>query len=287
MIKLNKILQDAVVIVDGMNEFYKNYYKLRMSIGENVAGFYGTIRSVLSYRKLGRKVIVVWEGSSSKRKQENKDYKANRTSKNKQFYEQIADCKEFLANFVVQYQVSEYESDDMLATIAWSNDKKGKKSIIVTNDDDLHQVINENISVYCSSKKIMWNLKNLKYHIDASKLVLLWALEGDASDNIFGIKGIRKKEELVEKYFEWDKNEDLKIVLDNFVFELEGHNEKAAKVIKENYYKILNNMNLIRLRVVPKENYAKIEKSIEPGFLIKKHNCPSLLNYLEGELING
>jgi len=290
MIKLkvnNKNIKDVpniTIVVDGMNEFYKNYFKMKNFIGEDVAAFFGTIRSVLSYRKMG-KVIVIWESKSSKRISEDKNYKANRIKMSDNFYEQLNDCKQFLTSFVVNYKVVEYEADDMMATIAWLRHLKGEKTMIVSSDDDMQQMLNENISIYNASKKIIYNLEKPKYKVNPKNFIMLWALEGDASDNIIGIKGIRKKEELVEKYFYNEKqilNEsDLKILLDNFIFELNCYRIKDVKVIENEYNNILNNMNLLRLRIVPKENYSKIEKTIEPDILIKKYKCNSFYKYLD------
>ena len=266
-----------IVVIDGMNEFYKNYFKLKDIVGESIAGFYGTIRSILSYKKKYGKIIVIWEGKSTKRITEDKNYKSHKTKMSDSFYEQLDDCKKFLSFFITQYKVNEYECDDMLATIAWKRHLKNKKTLIITSDDDLHQLINENISVL--SRKVVYDMNNLKYK-NVKKLVLLWALQGDGSDNITGIKGIRGKEELVDKYFENDKQileeNDIKKLLDNFIKNLETNNNKYLKVIKDNYDKILLNMNLIRLRIVPKENYSKIEKNQYPDDLIKKYKCYSL-----------
>jgi len=275
---------DVTIVVDGMNEFYKNYFKLKGSIGEFSAAFYGVTRCAMSYLKMGSKVIIIWEGRSKKRKAENTEYKANREKMPSTFYDQLDDTRKFLAHFFTEYMVDDYEADDMMAYIAIKRSQQGKKTIIVTNDDDLHQVISDNISVYSASKKIMYTPVNMKYKMEPNKLLALWGIEGDGSDNIIGVKGVRNREELVEKYFDNDKlyisEEELKKRFAEFVFEIQANNEKNADIIVENYDKILMNMNLIRLREVPKENYRKIEIYKEPTYYIEKYKCKSFYQYI-------
>lgn len=280
-----------MIVIDGMSEFYRNYYALCRNIGPQNAGFFGAVRAIMSYKSAygdDEKIVIVWEGKSTLRQQIDSNYKATRKSMKGNFYEQVEDCKQFLSHFFDQYKVEEYEADDMLATIAMSRYAKGKKTTIVTGDDDLHQVINERISVYQPIKKMTYDLNHLKYtEVEPTQLILLWALQGDGSDNIPGIKGLRKKEEMAKLFKGPLMFEEFKEVMNTFylwhirLIE-ENIDEKILFRIYNERANIIQNMNLIRLRKVPKEKYTKIEKQGEPRDLIEKYGAKTLYKYLQG-----
>ena len=283
-----------MLVIDGMSDFHRHYWKMAKILGPTVAGFFGMIRGVFSYRKMAEDVRIVWEGNSTLRKNLNVLYKVDRKRMEGNFYEQLNDTQEFLSHFFKQYMVKEYESDDMCSTIAVKRSMKEKQTIIATGDGDLHQIINEYINIYHPAKKEMFTKNDVQFkEVDNPlKLLGLWALEGDSSDNISGIKRLKHRDQIAKQYYpSYDQ-----LLLGDLEFEhyaqifidriLEDKNKiisinDMAKV-KGNEDLIYNNMDLIRLREVPKENYTKIEKKGDPKALIKKYGCEkSLSKYLE------
>lgn len=282
-----------MLIVDCMGDFYRNYFKLSKVIGEKSAGIYGMIRSIFSYKKIDKDIRLIWEGKSTLRKSIDSNYKANRTKREGNFYEQIQDARIFLSYFFKSYRVRNYESDDMCATIAIKRSKDGKKTIIATSDDDMHQVIDKNTQIYSPIKEIFYTYENRKYaDLEPFQLLGLWSLEGDGSDNIVGVKRLMGKERIVKAYFP-----EIDVIMTDMNFEAAANefinkmlenseriiNEKNLDKIKTNEKTIYNNMNLIRLREVPKEFYEKIvgEDSNVPKEIIKKYNMSSLYGLLE------
>ena len=292
MIQLRDSNSDKMIVVDALSDFYRNYYRMSKVIGLHAAGFYGMIRSMFSYKKMGSDVRIVWEGKSTIRKQKDVTYKAGRKKMEGNFYEQIVDTKIFLSYFFQQYQVHDYESDDLCATIAHIRNKDDKKTIIVTGDDDLHQVINENISVYSAIKQYIYSYDDRKYTtLEPWQLLMQWGLEGDGSDGISGIKRLKNRELLVKNYCDWKgslilNDREFEILSEHFIENLleDKYNimsEKDKEKVIEGTEKIRNNMDLIRLRYVPNTFYNKIEKQDMCKELIIKYNCPSLNKYLE------
>jgi DNA polymerase-1 len=284
-----------MIVIDGMSDFYRHYWKMQRIVGPFVAGFMGMIRGTFSYKKEDKDVRIVWEGKSTIRKEINVTYKGDRKRMPEQFYEQLNDTQSFLSNFFKQYMVEGYESDDLCATIAYKRDRMNKTTKIVSGDGDLHQMINQNIRVYNPAQKItLWtdNFKD-KYgdKLLSHHLLGLWSLEGDASDNIVGIKGLRGKSELAAAYYPdhglMITDIEFEDIFDRFykaLFEDKKNimSPKDKAKIQASKQIIYNNMNLLRLRMVPKENYIRIETRDKPKALIEKYKCfKSLTGYLE------
>ena len=76
--------------------------------------------------------------------------------------------------------------------------KYPESSVLVTTDTDMYQLVRENMGnniIYNPQKNIQVNSFFLKSTYDVSngsEFIIKKALKGDKSDNIFGIKGIRK-----------------------------------------------------------------------------------------------
>jgi DNA polymerase-1 len=290
-----------MIVVDALSDFYRNYYRMSKVIGLHAAGFYGMIRSMFSYKKMGNDIRIVWEGKSTIRKQQAETYKAGRKKMEGNFYEQINDTKIFLSHFFTQYIVHDYESDDLCATIAYIRNKEDKKTMIVTGDDDLHQLINDNVSVYSAIKQYIYSYDDRKYTtFEPWQLLGMWGLEGDGSDGIEGIKRLKNRELLTKNYYDWRgslilSEKEFEILSEHFIENLKEDkydimSGKDKEKVNEGIDKIRNNMNLIRLRYTSKKFYNKIEKTGDPAELIKKYNSPSLSVYLkkeEGEEHNG
>lgn len=138
---------------------------------------------------------------------------------------------------------SNYEADDVLASIAKSN----QNTIIVSGDKDLFQVIDDKrkIFVHLLGKDggVLFNEKELKkrFGIEAKSYLDFAVLKGDSSDGLPGVKGIGEKtalgiikefrsiDNLIDKF---DKSKKLtanqKIVIADSIPYL----KKAVKVVK-------------------------------------------------------
>jgi 5'-3' exonuclease len=294
MIQLRNSSQDRTIVIDALSDFYRNFYRMSKVIGPRAAGFYGMIRSVFSYKKMGNDVRIIWEGKSTIRKNKDITYKANRKLMEGNFYEQIADTKIFLSHFFRQYLVHDYESDDLCATIAYIRNEEDKKTTIITGDDDLHQLINDNVSVYSAIKQYIYSNDDRKYTtLEPWQLLGMWGLEGDGSDGIKGIQRLKNRELLVKNYYDWKSSlvlndKEFDIICERFINNLKEDRYNIMSIkdkqkISEGIEKIKNNMDLIRLRYVDKAFYDKIEKTGSPEELIKKYNSPSLEKYLENK----
>ena len=160
------------------------------------------------------------------------EYKAKRPPTPKEFYQQIPKAKEVLGSLSIPFFEKEgFEADDIIASLKVKSQKSKVKSIIVSGDSDLLQLVDEQTEVYILKKGVKEtvlydeNLVKKKYQgLSPEQLVDFKALIGDPSDNIPGVKGIGKKTavKLLNKYgsiknlydkIEEEKNMRLKEIL--------------------------------------------------------------------------
>lgn len=111
------------------------------------------------------------------------------------FQRQRAIIQEILDDlFVRQFMFDEVEGDDIIAVYC-KHKKSNERVVIVSEDRDLTQLINDEVCIWIPSKHKFITPKNdideLGYTHE--NVVLKKIICGDASDNIYGIKGVGEK----------------------------------------------------------------------------------------------
>jgi DNA polymerase-1 len=105
---------------------------------------------------------------------------------------------------VARLQCSNYEADDILATIARRVDQLGGECYLVTNDKDCRQLITERVKVYNIRKNQVYDAAELQkeWGVRPDQVVDFQALVGDSVDNVPGVPliGPKNARELLEKY---------------------------------------------------------------------------------------
>jgi len=138
------------------------------------------------------------------------EYKAKRPPLPKDLASQIPKAKEVLESLSIPFFEKEgFEADDIIASLKVKSQKSKVKSIIVSGDSDLLQLVDEQTEVYILKKGVKEtvlydeNLVKKKYQgLSPEQLIDFKALVGDPSDNIPGAKDIGKKTavKLLNKY---------------------------------------------------------------------------------------
>ncbi len=137
-----------------------------------------------------------------------KDYKAQRPDMPDELVDQLPLIKKGLEKYGVPVLDKKgFEADDIIATLSkrW---EKEVKTVILSGDRDLLQLVNDNVVVRSPGRGIKKMIKFDKekvlreYGVPPKLFVDYKALKGDPSDNIPGIEGIGKKRasELVKNY---------------------------------------------------------------------------------------
>lgn len=136
------------------------------------------------------------------RHEQYEDYKAQRVKQADEFYNQFPIAKDVLKSFNIPILTKEgYEADDVIGTIAKQtyNQYDDIETLIITGDLDALQLVNDRVKVITLksgfSETITYDIAAVKarYELEPRQLIDLKAIQGDASDNIKGVRGIGKK----------------------------------------------------------------------------------------------
>jgi DNA polymerase-1 len=109
---------------------------------------------------------------------------------------QVPRLKEVLAALrLATAEFPRYEADDVLATLAARAAEKDLRTVIVTTDKDLLQVVDGRTSIWNPSKEMTIDPTNVEefFGVGAGAVVDVLALWGDPSDNVPGVPGIGEK----------------------------------------------------------------------------------------------
>ncbi|HJK87535.1 MAG TPA: 5'-3' exonuclease H3TH domain-containing protein, partial [Candidatus Megaira endosymbiont of Hartmannula sinica] len=192
---------DRTVIIDGYSFIFRAYYihKLSTPSGKPIGAIYGFISMLLKLindLNIKKAVIVLDSGSKNFRHDIYDQYKANRKPAEEDLISQLKILPD-ICNKIGFTTIAKkgFEADDVIATLSCFYSKEGKKSVIVSSDKDLMQLINKNSLMYDPSKRKYVSQKDIhdKFGVSADKVHDVQSLMGDSSDNITGVKGIGPK----------------------------------------------------------------------------------------------
>ena len=206
------------VLFDGNNTSYRANCttELYTKSGERTSAILGvlnithtTIQSLAElYDCPVKETIYAWDlGHSPRRKEIYPEYKANRTSKEKteeeklwmsEFIDQVNSLHENLPLFGVKsIRKKNWEGDDLIYGLSKALVQKYPDDIvvIVSTDEDFHQLVEDNVNIYSPIKQILYTKENYESLTGiAPHLFLTYKiLKGDSSDGIPGIQGIGEK----------------------------------------------------------------------------------------------
>ena len=183
------------LLIDGTNflsvALLGSYGRLRNSpnldewiMGATAKTFRGMIRTLEKYFP-GREMYFAWEGENGKnwRLEKHPEYKAGR--KHNEYLEEAITMAQEIVDEEYHYNISHPlgEADDVIAAL--SNVLDGSNKVVISRDHDFIQLVQSGqvLGVWDPVKKDYLN-------IPKEDVILMKALEGDASDNIPGIPGV-------------------------------------------------------------------------------------------------
>ncbi len=123
-------------------------------------------------------------------------YKANRDPAPPELRRQFAWCKALCkAVGLATLAHTDYEADDLIGTAVHVGRRDGFRSVIVSADKDLSQLLQADDEQYDFAKAVRWKADGVKarHGVHAHQIADYLALTGDAVDNIPGITGIGAK----------------------------------------------------------------------------------------------
>lgn len=123
-------------------------------------------------------------------------YKANREPPPEALKRQFAHCKALCHALGLPVLAhSDYEADDLIGSAAHAARGHGHRSVIVSADKDMSQLLGEFDEQWDFARGQRWGADGVKarYGVDATQIADYLALTGDAIDNIPGVPGIGAK----------------------------------------------------------------------------------------------
>lgn len=198
--KLNA--KKTVYLIDGSSFLYRAYYGLRpmhTPQGAPVQAVYGFCRMI---KKLidtftPEYCALVWDSPGKTTRHETfEEYKATRQAPPSDLFEQ----KELITEFadaigLRQVKQSGIEADDLMFSLAKEARERGETVVFVTSDKDMGQALDAHTFIYDTFKDIFLDVPGFeeKMGFPVEKLPFYFALVGDTSDNIPGVRGIGEK----------------------------------------------------------------------------------------------
>lgn len=200
-------------IIDGYGIAFRAFYAFPSVINKNgmeIGGLIGFIKMISNlFKKLNPShCIVIFDVGKSFRNDIFPEYKSHRKKASPEIYAQLPFLRNVCDILDLKFdQIDGYEADDLIASYAKHFSQLVNfiiKSIVISSDKDLVQVIDENTQIFDPIKSKYMNEKNLleEYGISPKQFIDIQSLTGDAADNIPGVRGIGNKiaHRLIKEY---------------------------------------------------------------------------------------
>ena len=200
---------EKLFLLDAYALIYRAYYALMKnprinSKGFNtsaILGFINTLEDVLKKEKPTHIGIAFDPKGPTFRHEAYEEYKAQREETPEVIRESVPVIKEFIKAYNIPiFEVSGYEADDVIGTLAKQAEKRGIITYMMTPDKDYGQLVSETTLIYrpkygdkefevmgVERVKEKFGIENTLQVID------LLGLMGDSSDNIPGCPGVGEK----------------------------------------------------------------------------------------------
>ena len=223
-------------LIDGNSYVYRAFYAIKGLTNSKGAptnaiyGFTSMLLKIIKEKQPDALAICFDSPGMTERHRIFEDYKAHRPEIPPELLQQLPDIRKMISAFNIRMlEMSGYEADDIIGTIAKNAAVQGTDVFIVTADKDMLQLVDERIRIYDPMKERILDAAYVreKFGVGPGRVTEFMALTGDASDNIPGIRGIGEKtarellslcdslEDLLEHPVKINKERIRKMVSDN------------------------------------------------------------------------
>lgn len=193
---------ETVYLIDGNSYIHRAYHAighLSNSKGLPTNAIYGFTKMLLKLieEKSPAYIAVVLDAKGPTFRHElYKDYKATRPPMPEDLVEQLPYIWSVIRGLNVRLiEMSGYEADDIIGTLARMGEEKAFNIVIVTGDKDFRQIISSRISLWDTMKDKVtdYSLFLTEYGVEPHQIIDMMGLSGDSSDNIPGVPGVGEK----------------------------------------------------------------------------------------------
>ncbi|MDZ7360085.1 MAG: DNA polymerase I [candidate division KSB1 bacterium] len=209
-------------LVDGSALAYRSHFAfihnpLTSSRGQNTSAIFGFVRALLKLIDDERPdylAVIFDTPEPTFRHRTYAEYKATRQKMPDDLVDQLPKIREFCEALGAKVvEVSGFEADDVIGTLAKQSATPEVNVYLVTGDKDFMQLVDENIFIYNTGKRDKVEILDSagvkeKIGLPPNRVIDLLALMGDASDNVPGVPKIGEKTAL-ELLLQYDTVENL------------------------------------------------------------------------------
>ncbi len=194
---------DKIYLIDGSSFLYRAFYGLQPMHTTNgtqihaVFGFCRMLKKLIDQYQ-PKYIMLVWDSKGRTERHElYPEYKSTRQIVPSELMQQKDKIIEF-ADIIGVQQIAQtgIEADDIIYSLAQDYSQAGHEVVVVSSDKDLYQLVKDSkIIVLDLFKNITINQQKFQelYNFPVKKLAFFYALVGDTSDNIPGVRGIGKQ----------------------------------------------------------------------------------------------
>ena len=198
--------QKRLFLLDAYALIFRGYYAFIKNPRINskgmdtsaIMGFMNSLMDVIKREKPDHLAVAFDKGGSQLRNDIFPEYKAHRDATPEAIKIAVPYIQELLkAMHIPIIEVSGYEADDLIGTIAKQAEKQNYQVFMVTPDKDFAQLVSENIFMYKPARMgngiEIWGIPEVlaKFEIERPEQVIdFLGMMGDAADNIPGLPGV-------------------------------------------------------------------------------------------------
>ena len=191
-----------VYLIDGTAYIHRAYHAIRGLTNSRglptnaVFGFTRILLKLMQDRQPNYVAMVFDSKGPTFRHKIYTPYKANRPPMPEDMAVQIPYIKKVVAAFNLPViEMSGFEADDLIGTLARMAEKKGYSVVMVTGDKDFIQLVTDRAAIWDPMKDSVIDIKHIRrqFGIEPPQMIDVQGLSGDTADNIPGVPGIGPK----------------------------------------------------------------------------------------------
>ena len=195
-------MKKTLYLIDGTAYIYRAYHAIRSLTNSKglptnaVFGFTRMLIKLMEERAPEYAVMLLDARGPTFRHTIFKDYKANRPAMPEDMAIQIPYIRKVAAGFnLPPVEISGFEADDLIGTLAGQAEEAGFDVVMVTGDKDFMQLVTDHAAIWdpMKEKTVTRDTIRKDMGVEPEQIIDIMSLSGDTADNIPGVPGIGPK----------------------------------------------------------------------------------------------
>ncbi|WP_331457535.1 DNA polymerase I [Desulfosarcina ovata] len=192
----------TLYLIDGSAYIYRAYHAVRGLSNSNglptnaTFGFTRMLIKLMADRNPSHVAMFFDAKGPTFRHERFADYKANRPPMPEDLVQQLPWIRKVTEAFNIPvFEMSGYEADDLIGTLARHGEANGFRVIIVTGDKDFMQLVTPHCTIWdpMKDKVIDTAAIDQAFELEPRQMIDVMGFSGDTADNIPGVPGIGQK----------------------------------------------------------------------------------------------